>query len=55
MAFIVKKNAEQKFQYDKGMETLSGKQFGAHMAHLRTAVENSGAAQKGTVVSTAKA
>jgi hypothetical protein len=55
MAFTVKKNATQKFQYENGMHTLSGKQFGSHMAHLRTEAENSGAAQKGTAASTAKA
>jgi hypothetical protein len=55
MSFIVKKNPTQKFQYKKGMDTLSGKQFESHMAHLRTAVENSGSAQKGSGVSANKA
>jgi hypothetical protein len=55
MAFIVKKNPTQKFQYEKGMDTLSGKQFGKHMSHLHTAVENNSAAQKASGVSVNKA
>ena len=39
---VVKKNPTQKFQYEKGMEVLAGKQFGAHMAHLRTSTEKMG-------------
>jgi hypothetical protein len=55
MSFIVKKNPTQKFQYEKGMDTLSGKQFGKHMMHLRTEVEKAGAAQKASGVSVNKA
>lgn len=37
MAFTVAKNPEQKFQYEKGMETLSGKNTSeSHGTHLHT-------------------
>ena len=52
---VIKKNATQKFQYEKGMEVLSGKQFIKHMAHLRTEADFAGKAEPGTMVSGNKA
>jgi hypothetical protein len=52
---IIKKNPTKKFQYEKGMEVLAGKQFGDHMAHLRTSVEQAGVAKPGTTASGSKA
>jgi hypothetical protein len=55
MGFIVKKNPSQTFKVNKGMEVLAGKQFGAHMAHLRTANERAGVSQPTTTASGNKA
>ena len=52
---VIKKNPTQKFQYEKGMEVLAGKQFGEHMAHLRTAADSAGQSKPGTMVSGNKA
>lgn len=52
---IVKKNPTQQFQYDKGMEVLTSKQFGDHMNHLRTSTERVGIAKPGTFASGNKA
>jgi hypothetical protein len=55
MGFVVKKNPTQAFQVKKGMEVLAGKQFGAHMAHLRTANDRAGVSQPQTMASGNKA
>ena len=52
---VVKKNAAQTFQVKKGMEVLAGKQFGEHMAHLRTANDRAGVSQPNTTASGNKA
>ena len=49
MAFVVKKNPTQKFQYTQGM--ISGTQFKEHMAHLRSQDQQVGKAQPGTAAS----
>ena len=37
MAFTIRKNPSQKFQYEKGMETLSGKNTSeSHTEHLHS-------------------
>jgi len=55
MGFIVKNTATKTFQVKKGMEVLAGKQFGEHMAHLRTANDRAGVSQPNTTASGNKA
>ena len=51
--FIVRKNPTQKFQKEQSM--ISGKQFKAHMSHMRTAEDRMGATQGKVTVAPNKA
>ena len=56
MAFTVRKNPTQQFQYEKGMETLSGRnESESHTGHLHTDGQNLSASQFSSTVSVAKA
>lgn len=56
MAFTVPKTPTQKFQYEKGMETLSGKNTAeSHTEHLHQGANAVSFMQFGNMASTAKA
>jgi hypothetical protein len=51
MAFTVKKNPTQKFQYESGMQTLSGKNTSeSHTGHLHTDGQNLSVQQFGSKI-----
>lgn len=51
MAFTVRKNPTQKFQYESGMQTLSGtNRAESHTGHLHTDGQNLSALQFGSKV-----
>ena len=51
MAFTVRKNPTQKFEYEKGMEVLSGTNASeSHTGHLHTDGQNLSASQFGSKI-----
>ena len=51
MAFTVRKTPTQKFQYESGMQTLSGKNTSeSHSSHLHTNGQNLSALQFGSKI-----
>lgn len=51
MAFTVRKNPTQQFQYESGMQTLSGKNTSeSHTGHLHTNGQNLSALQFGSKI-----
>ena len=56
MAFTVAKTPTQQFQYEKGMETLSGGEgMSSHTGHVHQDGQNLSALQFGNTASVAKA